>query len=78
MEVLFVKDEQELTEQEKEDFWLEIGPASAYYGMDCQFAALRNGDASPDAQRLGWTGAEPGLTEEEAEEALDDVPPEDR
>ena len=45
---------------EPEDFWLELGPAGAYYGMDAYDTALREGDASPDAKRLGWTGAEPG------------------
>ena len=57
---------------EPEDFWLELGPASAYYGMDAYDTALREGDASPDAKRLGWTGAEPGKG------SLDDVPPQDR
>lgn len=45
---------------EPEDFWLELGPPSAYYGTDAYDAARQNGDASPDAKRLGWTGAEPG------------------
>ena len=44
---------------EPEDFWLELGPPSAYYGTDAYDAARQNGDASPDAERLGWTGAEP-------------------
>lgn len=57
---------------EPEDFWLELGPASAYYGTDAYDTALREGDASPDAKRLGWTGAEPGKG------SLGDVPPEDR
>lgn len=57
---------------EPEDFWLELGPASAYYGTDAYDTALQEGDASPDAKRLGWTGAEPGKG------SLDDVPPEDR
>ncbi len=43
-----------------EDFWLELGPPSAYYGTGAYDRALREGDASPDAERLGWTGAEPG------------------
>ena len=51
---------------EPEDFWLELGPASAYYGMDAYDTALREGDASPDAKRLGWTGAEPGRGDREA------------
>lgn len=45
---------------EPEDFWLELGPPSAYYGTDAYETARREGDASPDAERLGWTGAEPG------------------
>ena len=36
---------------EPEDFWLELGPASAYYGTDAYDTALREGDASPDAKR---------------------------
>lgn len=57
---------------EPEDFWLELGPSSAYYGTDAYDTAKKEGDASPDAERLGWTGAEPGKG------SLDDVPPEDR
>ena len=30
---------------EPEDFWLELGPASAYYGTDAYDTALREGDA---------------------------------
>lgn len=45
---------------EPEDFWLELGPPSAYYGTEAYDTARQNGDASPDAKRLGWTGAEPG------------------
>ena len=55
-----------------EDFWLELGPPSAYYGTDAYETALREGDASPDAKRLGWTGAEPGRGSQ------DDTPPADR
>lgn len=62
----------EITQEELEDFWLEIGPASAYTGLPSYGTALENGDASPDAELLGWSGAEDGLEE------LDDVPPEDR
>ena len=40
------------TEKERENFWLEIGPASAYYGTE-------NGDASPDGKARGFEGAEP-------------------
>ena len=42
------------TEKEREDFWLEIGPASAYYGTDSYETARENGDASPDGKRLGF------------------------
>ena len=51
---------------EPEDFWLELGPPSAYYGTDAYDTARREGDASPDAKRLGWTGAEPGRGDREA------------
>lgn len=34
------------TEKERENFWLEIGPASAYYGTDSYETAKENGDAS--------------------------------
>lgn len=52
--------EHDLTQHEKEDFWLEIGPPSAYTGLESHDTALENGDASPDAKRLGWEGAQPG------------------
>lgn len=51
---------------EPEDFWLELGPPSAYYGTDAYDTARREGDASPDAKRLDWTGAEPGRGDREA------------
>ena len=41
------------TEKEREDFWLEIGPASAYYGTDSYETAKENGDASPDGKARG-------------------------
>ena len=66
-------------EQEREDFWLEIGPASAYIGTDAYETAKQNGDASPDGKRLGFEGAEPPAGAEDLElEPWDDVPPEDR
>ena len=34
--------------EEREDFWLDLGPASAYEGLDCCETARRDGDASPD------------------------------
>jgi len=46
------------TEKEREDFWLEIGPASAYEGLDCCETARRDGDASPDGLAHGFEGAE--------------------
>lgn len=74
-----MRDEHDITQQQKEDFWLELGPAGAYYGIDSYDTALKNGDASPDADRLGWPGAEPGRDAlDEEDEALDDVPPIDR
>ena len=32
------------TEKERENFWLEIGPASAYYGTDSYETAKENGE----------------------------------
>ena len=64
-----------ITEKEREDFWLEIGPASAYYGTDSYETARENGDASPDGKRLGFDGAEP---DSPALEPWDDLPPIDR
>lgn len=66
-----------------EDFWLELGPSSAYVGMDCYETALKNGDLSPDGRRLGAQGAESPRTEPEKGphkplEEWDDVPPMDR
>lgn len=49
------------SQQEKEDFWLELGPSSAYYGLDSYDTAVENGDASPDGKLLDWEGAEPGM-----------------
>ena len=60
------------TEKERENFWLEIGPASAYYGTDSYETAKENGDASPDGKARGFEGAEPkenssvGITDEKA------------
>ena len=55
-----MKKQNDVTTEELEDFWLEIGPASAYYGTDACETARKNGDASPDGKRLGFEGAEPG------------------
>lgn len=64
---------------EREDFWLEVGPASAYIGTDAYETARREGDASPDGKRLGFEGAEPPADAKDlALEPWDDVPPEDR
>lgn len=41
------------TEKERENFWLEIGPASAYYGTDSYETAKENGDASRMAKPEG-------------------------
>ena len=43
------------TEKERENFWLEIGPASAYYGTD----SYETGDPAPDGKARGFEGAEP-------------------
>ena len=48
-----------VTDEEREDLWLEIGPASAYYGTDSYETAKQNGDASPDGIARGFEGAEP-------------------
>ena len=66
-------------DKQREDFWLEIGPASAYFGTDSYETALENGDASPDGKHRGFAGAEPPTEAEDlALEPWDDVPPEDR
>lgn len=44
--------------EEREDFWLDLGPASAYEGLDCCETARRDGDASPDGLAHGFEGAE--------------------
>ena len=65
--------------EEREDFWLDLGPASAYEGLDCCETARRDGDASPDGLAHGFEGAE--LKAEEWLDAMgspDDVPPIDR
>ena len=48
-----------VTDEEREDLWLEIGPASAYYGTDSYETAKQNGDDSPDGKARGFEGAEP-------------------
>ena len=48
------KETEPTTEKEREDFWLEIGPASAYYGTDSYETAKENGDASPDGKARGF------------------------
>ena len=52
------KETEPTTEKEREDFWLEIGPASAYYGTDSYETAKENGDAA-GWQSRGFEGAEP-------------------
>ena len=44
--------------EEREDFWLDLGPVSAYEGLDCCETARRDGDASPDGLAHGFEGAE--------------------
>ena len=56
------KNPKPFTPEEEEDFWLELGPPSAYVGLDAYQTARREGDASPDGKRLGFTGAEPKNT----------------
>ena len=45
------------SKEEREDFWLDLGPASAYEGLDCCETARRDGDASPDGLAHGFEGA---------------------
>lgn len=47
------------SKEEIENFWLDIGPAAAYEGLDCHERAEREGDASPDGLRHGFAGAQP-------------------
>lgn len=54
-----MKKETDVTKKEIEDFWLDLGPASAYVGTDCHETARREGDASPDGTAHGFAGAEP-------------------
>ena len=55
-----MKKQKATTPEEREEFWLELGPAGAYYGTDAYETAQENGDASPDGKRLGFEGAEQG------------------
>ena len=45
------------SKEEREDFWLDLGPASAYEGLDCCETARRDGEASPAGLHngSGWT-----------------------
>ena len=56
-----------ITEKEREDFWLEIGPASAYYGKRLGFDG-----AEPGTNPRGTAPDSPVL------EPWDDLPPIDR
>lgn len=38
----------------RNSFWLELGPAAEYEGMPCHDRALAEGDVSPDGQRVGY------------------------
>lgn len=66
--------ETNLTPEEREDFWLEVGPRSAYTGLDAYETATKNGDVSPDGALLGWPGAEPGQDPAENMAPPDDLP----
>lgn len=63
------------TQRQKEDFWLEVGPASAYYGLESYDTAEENGDASPDGRLLDWEGAEPGIGAESFAAPPDEAAP---
>ena len=41
------------TEKERENFWLEIGPASAYYGTDSYETAKEKRRCKPGRQSPG-------------------------
>ena len=43
------------TEEEREDFWLEIGPASAYYGTDSYAVSYTHLDVYKRQARDGST-----------------------
>mgnify|MGYP007084529381 CR=1 FL=1 len=63
--------------EEREDFWLDLGPASAYEGLDCCETARRDGDPDsepvphlpPQLKALEWL---------DTMGSPDDVPPIDR
>lgn len=60
--------------EEREDFWLDLGPASAYEGLDCCETARRDGDASPD----GLAQVSKGRKPEDLVAPPDDDPDSDR
>ncbi|MBQ7859250.1 MAG: hypothetical protein IJ347_03830 [Faecalibacterium sp.] len=57
-----------MTKNERDDFWLSLGPAAEYYGMPCEDTAAQNGDASPDGRLHGYNGAEPEHQNTETDE----------
>jgi len=56
-----------MTDLERDDFWLSLGPAAEYVGMPCEETA-RKGDASPDGLAHGYRGAEPERQNTETDE----------
>ena len=48
------------TEKERENFWLEIGPASAYYGTDSyETAKEKHRPQRKNGRTSGWRSAPP-------------------
>lgn len=56
-----------MKDMERDLFWLDLGPAAEYAGMPCADTAAQGGDASPDGQRHGFDGAEPGIAQNDSQ-----------
>ncbi len=52
--------EKDKKEQERANFWIDVGPASGYIGTIAEETARKNGDISPDGHRFHWEGGEDG------------------
>lgn len=61
--------------KDRNDFWLELGPAAEWAGMDAQERADLEGDASPDGRRHGFYGAEQGTVYQPRSAFRDDLSP---
>lgn len=60
--------------EEREDFWLDLGPASAYEGLDCCETARRDGDASRTALPMARRGRKPERPRGPADDDPDSEP----